>query len=486
MISERAPNTLEGALGPLLAAKASEKASGLVTASRGKQKRIFCLREGWLVFATSNVMEEQFAEALVQRGVLTPSLRASIAAEAAQQSKKPLEFLLERKLVPEPLLRDAMERHVESLLSSSLEWPDGRTSFEGGLPRLDGEMTVQMSVVALLLRHARQYPKLPDALRVRVGPPDQRFVRVEAGPHGASALEADPIAIRLWNQCDGIRTLGELLAASGKDPETALRAIYGLLLAGLATRGESPAMGRPEAAINREEFLARIAMAAGADYYGVLGLERSASERQIRDSYYALARRYHPDRFRSGHLQELLLHAEGYFTRVTEAYNTLSNRERRVEYGRTLAREVREPDAAKTTDTAYLARQNFIKAKSLLDKKKMVEALVFLENAVRLDDSQADYHFELGQLLVRNVRRRGEAEQQLIRAAELDPSRIGPYLALANLYHRGGKNAEAARMFREVLRWDPTNAEASTMLAELAEAPAAGTDPGRRKGIFRG
>src|SRR6266702_1582398 len=64
------------------------------------------------------------------------------------------------------------------------------------------------------------------------------------------------------------------------------------------------------------------------DYYQVLGVPRTASDKEIRDAYRKLARKYHPDvnpNDKSG---------EARFKEVSEAYEVLSDRERRRKYDR--------------------------------------------------------------------------------------------------------------------------------------------------------
>ena len=63
----------------------------------------------------------------------------------------------------------------------------------------------------------------------------------------------------------------------------------------------------------------------------------------------------------------------------------------------------------KDTDTGYLARQNFLRARALAAQRKFTEAVTFLENAISLDPRQAEYHLELGLVLSRNPRHREEA-----------------------------------------------------------------------------
>lgn len=62
------------------------------------------------------------------------------------------------------------------------------------------------------------------------------------------------------------------------------------------------------------------------DYYEVLGLPRSATDRDIKRAYRRLARRYHPD-VNPGDKA-----AEARFKEVTEAYEVLSDPQKRTEY----------------------------------------------------------------------------------------------------------------------------------------------------------
>ena len=64
------------------------------------------------------------------------------------------------------------------------------------------------------------------------------------------------------------------------------------------------------------------------DYYQLLGVERGASEKDIRAAYRRLARRHHPD-VNSGDPQ-----AEAKFKEVNEAYQTLSDADSRAKYDR--------------------------------------------------------------------------------------------------------------------------------------------------------
>jgi len=65
---------------------------------------------------------------------------------------------------------------------------------------------------------------------------------------------------------------------------------------------------------------------AGKDYYNILGVNREANEREIRQAYRRLARKYHPD-VNPGDKS-----AEARFKQINEAYEVLSDKEKRQKY----------------------------------------------------------------------------------------------------------------------------------------------------------
>jgi curved DNA-binding protein len=67
---------------------------------------------------------------------------------------------------------------------------------------------------------------------------------------------------------------------------------------------------------------------AGRDYYRALGVERTASESDIRQAYRRLARQYHPD------INPGSTEAETRFKEINEAYEVLSDAEKRQQYDR--------------------------------------------------------------------------------------------------------------------------------------------------------
>jgi curved DNA-binding protein CbpA len=98
-----------------------------------------------------------------------------------------------------------------------------------------------------------------------------------------------------------------------------------------------------------EQFVDRAFAAMDqTDYYRVLGMSSAASPQEIRDAYYKLAARLHPDIHGEELDPDFRRRLTTVFSRVVEAYRVLSEPNRRAEYDATLAQgAMRSPSGLK-------------------------------------------------------------------------------------------------------------------------------------------
>lgn len=69
-----------------------------------------------------------------------------------------------------------------------------------------------------------------------------------------------------------------------------------------------------------------------ADYYQLLGVERSADRKALKRTYFELASRLHPDKYFRKRLGSFKTRMEAIFSRITQAHDTLGNTRKRAEY----------------------------------------------------------------------------------------------------------------------------------------------------------
>jgi tetratricopeptide (TPR) repeat protein len=212
------------------------------------------------------------------------------------------------------------------------------------------------------------------------------------------------------------------------------------------------------------------------DFFGILGVSREAGASELKEAYFAQAKKFHPDRFVSGELRAMRRRAEAVFERVSEAYDTLRSEERRAEYLALLADERLKGDRRRA-QMANQADGQFRRAEELLQQGDFAGAEVYLRRATELFPGDAAFHAALGWATYQNaqnskVRRFSGAIKHLLKALELEPRSEAAHLSLGRIYEAEGQKEEAVRHYEQVLHVNPSHSEAQGAVERL-RAPAA-------------
>jgi curved DNA-binding protein CbpA len=223
----------------------------------------------------------------------------------------------------------------------------------------------------------------------------------------------------------------------------------------------------PEEIAVREDIIEKHASLEKATIYDLLGIPMTASDAEVKRAYYAMAKKYHPDRHHSPHLRDIHGLLEELFGKITDAYQTLSSPLTRSRYDAKI-RADGPPAAASAGDVAALsdeaseavrrraAEEQFREGQRHFDEMHFFDAIQCLREAVRLHPKKS-YHKLLGQALMKNPKWLREAEEQFRLALKMDPFDAECYVGLGEIYEGEGMNTRAQKMYEQAATCDPEN-----------------------------
>ncbi len=202
-----------------------------------------------------------------------------------------------------------------------------------------------------------------------------------------------------------------------------------------------------------------------ANYYEVLGVDRNATEDDIKERFRKLARETHPDRYRGDDKAA----AERKFQLLTEAMNVLTNPQRRKQHDSELQGGVGARALTDLKEVAKLYVANGVKAFKAGDFTTAIENF---DMAVKHnpDDPKAYHFLALSSARIPSMLR--QAVQAVETAVQKEPYNPLFLKDAGILCRRVGLNSKAERYFEEALKWDQGNAEVEAALAEIRQARA--------------
>jgi len=200
------------------------------------------------------------------------------------------------------------------------------------------------------------------------------------------------------------------------------------------------------------------------NYYEILGVERSASDEEIRDRFRRLARENHPDRYRGADKAD----AERKFQTLTEAVNVLTNPAKRKQHDAEITGGGKGP-----ADFAQVAKAYLAKGVKAFKENDLRGAYENFDMAAKHNPQDAKAFHYLALAAARIPAYARQSVQAIESAVQREP--MNPlFLKDAGLICRqAGLVAKAERYLEEALKWDASNVEVQMALAELRQTKEA-------------
>jgi curved DNA-binding protein CbpA len=215
------------------------------------------------------------------------------------------------------------------------------------------------------------------------------------------------------------------------------------------------------------------------NYYEVLGVDRSASEPEIRERFRRLAREQHPDRYKGTDKAD----AERKFQTLTEAVNVLTNAARRKQHDAEISPGGSKA-AAGAADFAQVAKVYMTRGIKAYKEGDMSGAYENFDMAAKHNptDGKAFHYLALAAARIPAYSR--QAVQAIETAVQREPMNPVFLKDAGSICKRAGLSAKAERYLEEALKWDSDNIEIRASLAELRQRSEV-KDAGKGFSLFK-
>ena len=229
-------------------------------------------------------------------------------------------------------------------------------------------------------------------------------------------------------------------------------------------------------------------MSPDRTYYEILDVRPGASDKEIKQAYYRLARDLHPDKAAN---KEERKKYEQLFAEISKAYNVLKEKSRREEYDRASKRDeereiksgrqveekkdgtsVRKKDKVakaieRSGERIQIARKAYNMGMHVMKLGDYDQAVGFFDAAIKNDDSEAVYFYRLAMAMVHGSKSFSRTVESCNRAVEMDPYNMDYKLLLGEIYEKAGGVSKAKDIYEEILKWDSTHEMARQHLTAL-------------------
>ncbi len=506
-------------LAELLGEISKIRLNGSLRIEHEAQKVVIYFDAGDVVFAVSNARQHRLYELLLREKKVTKEQLLTVANFTN-------DFVLSENLLQNQLLSHSeselfFSQIIEEIITSAFEWKAGEWIFSP-LVRVKGDIRFKVNLPRLLIEYARNLPN--EAIVSRFKSLDESFRSTTVMGVHLDLLPNEAFVFSRFEKSS--LSAAEISSLSGMSATETFKALYSLWIGGLIYRqdwntafnerktsailsanltlvkDEKPAPAPEIAPVDEQpaidieassekiaetepvketllltDYLHRIETANS--HYEFFEVAPDAPTAEIKNAYFALAKRFHPDLFYKEADAEIHSRVQNAFTKLAHAYEILKSESSREVYNYKLRKELEANAASAKTEAASekpdlasqirQAAEDFDNGFSYLMNENIEAALPFLARAAHFDKDNARYHAFYGKALSFDKSQYHKAEGELQLAVKLDGKNADYRLILAEFFIRVGLPKRAEGELNRLLAIIPANQEARTLLDSLVK-----------------
>lgn len=509
----------------------SQSTGILKLSSRAGVHQVY-FRDGFPVAVALPGSAELLGKVMQEMGVLDDATYKRTLAEPPKQGQRYGSMLIEKHLVTEAQLRLALKAQVRRKLHRLFFLADASFRFEPGqhdqgLQNQDSLRVHPFRAIYHGVRTAWGAERLATALapiadkaiqctldaealgRYGVGPDDGRVGELlrkgywaltdlrDASPLPPQPLHALVFALSVTGALS-VKTREEVprlrapvgdgakpREAGARDPADFRRTQPPTTRQRRSTLPPAAAAGSPDITTVRQQIQLKAKVVETENLFQVLGVPEEASSEDVKRAYFEAAKRYHPDRLVSMGLESMRAQVDIIFRRVSEAYGTLYDDQRRSQYRAQIGGGGggEGPQAREQARKIIDAEMSFRRGEIMLRMNDYVGAVREFERAMTDNPEEGEHlaYLSWARLCAKQIAP-AEAKDLLQHAIKMSPRCARAHYFLGMCMKEDNDVAHAASMFKKASELDERLIEAERELRLIQMRKE--RDKNAKKGLF--
>jgi curved DNA-binding protein CbpA len=450
----------EGEIPYLLMELDRKKWTGILFLEKEKIKKEFYIKNGMIGYSRSNLLSETLGRVMLFQGLIK-----------AEEHQKALEIMEKKKIKWGEALKElgykgdisnAFRIQIEMRIKDIFRWKKGRWEiFEKEVVEDKFPFWSEMDMVYLI---SRGISAMDETFFMRER---ERFLNssyiMGVKDH---RVRIPPSVEKLLNG----EFFGRDFVSAIGDERKGLRALYFFEVVGIMKRVGEVQKKQKDVFIPQDEreiynrLLEKFNFLKSASLFERLGVEKNASINEIKEKYYALAKEFHPDRFHTYKSEAIRDLADRIFTLINDAYNTLSDPQKREEY---------ISFADESTSFTFEKKEDIVAAETQFQKAEILDrrgdlkgALEFYTWAYKLNPKEPLYMAKMGWTLYRVGKREKDIEKvkegmkHVFKAHSLSPQNDTIAYLVASVYRAEGDYKKTVEFLEKTLTLNPSHEQA--------------------------